>query len=96
MRVNVPDDLSAGVIDLRGYGEGQVPVQRDDDGQYVDVDGERAARAVADAYDGANIVSDADGDSADAAASEGTCDTVMNSGEVCGRGLPCPYHTEDE
>lgn len=24
-----------------------------------------------------------------------TCDTVKTDGEVCGRELPCPYHSED-
>lgn len=24
-----------------------------------------------------------------------TCDTVKSDGEVCGRDLPCPYHSED-
>jgi len=25
-----------------------------------------------------------------------TCNTVKTDGEVCGRELPCPYHTEGE
>jgi hypothetical protein len=25
-----------------------------------------------------------------------TCDVVKNDGEVCGRGLPCPYHSDTE
>lgn len=25
-----------------------------------------------------------------------TCQTVKSDGEVCGRDLPCPYHTEDD
>lgn len=24
-----------------------------------------------------------------------TCDAVKSDGEVCGRDLPCPYHSED-
>jgi hypothetical protein len=24
-----------------------------------------------------------------------TCEVVKNDGEVCGRELPCPYHSED-
>jgi len=24
-----------------------------------------------------------------------TCDTVKTDGDVCGRELPCPYHSED-
>jgi hypothetical protein len=24
-----------------------------------------------------------------------TCDTVKADGEICGRELPCPYHSED-
>ncbi|AFH22025.1 hypothetical protein OSG_eHP14_00225 [environmental Halophage eHP-14] len=24
-----------------------------------------------------------------------TCDVVKSDGEVCGRNLPCPYHTEE-
>lgn len=26
----------------------------------------------------------------------GSCDTVKDDGEVCGRNLPCPYHTDEE
>lgn len=36
----------------------------------------------------------ADGDD-DADNEPGTCDTVKSDGEVCGRDLPCPYHSED-
>lgn len=25
-----------------------------------------------------------------------TCETVKDDGEVCGRELPCPYHSDDE
>jgi len=25
-----------------------------------------------------------------------TCDAVKTDGEVCGRDLPCPYHTDEE
>lgn len=24
-----------------------------------------------------------------------TCDVIKNDGEVCGRELPCPYHSDD-
>lgn len=30
----------------------------------------------------------------DSESESGTCDVVMNSGEVCGRDLPCPYHSD--
>jgi hypothetical protein len=32
---------------------------------------------------------------ADEEAEPDTCETVMSDGEVCGRDLPCPYHSED-
>jgi hypothetical protein len=25
-----------------------------------------------------------------------TCDAVKNDGDVCGRELPCPYHSDEE
>ena len=57
------------------------------------------AEALADRYgveaetllDGDSDV-DADEDDVEAA---GTCDTVKNDGDVCGRDLPCSYHSED-
>lgn len=33
---------------------------------------------------------------ADADSGGETCTTVKSDGEVCGRELPCPYHTESE
>lgn len=45
-------------------------------------------RALADAYDVAAARVRAGDDTAE------TCDTVKADGEVCGRELPCPYHSE--
>ena len=38
---------------------------------------------------------DAAADSAGAGDEAGTCEAVKSDGEVCGRELPCQYHTED-
>lgn len=41
------------------------------------------------AYDG-KVYEDADEEEAE------TCDEEKEDGEVCGRELPCPYHSDDE
>jgi len=58
------------------------------------------ARALADAW-AAHYGADADAllgaDDADAGGGPAdTCDAVKLDGEVCGRDLPCPYHTDDD
>lgn len=52
---------------------------------------ETDARALADAW------ADRFGTDAEALleADAETCDVVKNDGEVCGRELPCPYHSEE-
>jgi hypothetical protein len=74
-------------------GHGNVPV--DEDG-YLDNLGEdgarRAMNALAEAY-GVEYTDDGDvvlGDEPE------TCDVVKSDGEVCGRELPCPYHSDDQ
>lgn len=43
----------------------------------------------------ADVLADAyDVDAADLLTGQ-TCDAVKSDGEVCGRDLPCPYHSED-
>jgi len=37
-----------------------------------------------------------DTDAPDDAGDAETCTTVKNDGDVCGRELPCPYHSDDE
>lgn len=32
----------------------------------------------------------------DAMRVSGTCEVVKSDGEVCGRDLPCPYHSEED
>jgi hypothetical protein len=48
--------------------------------------------AVADALAGAH---DCDADALLDGAAD-TCEAVKNDGEVCGRELPCPYHSESD
>ena len=50
-------------------------------------------RPVADAYDMAVSDLRADSDAREPPDGE-TCDTVKADGDVCGRELPCPYHSE--
>jgi len=75
-------------------GHGNVVV--DEDGYLNDLDdgeAKQAMRTLADAYDveygdGGDVVREKD-DSAE------ICDSVKSDGEVCGRELPCPYHSDD-
>jgi len=60
-------------------------VTPDENGQYDIGD----ARHWLDRYASANGVT-----AADLIVAE-TCDTVKSDGNVCGRELPCPYHSED-
>ena len=67
-----------------------VPV--DSDGTFTAAS-DAVVRPVADAYGMA--VSDLRTDSDARASSDAdTCDTVKADGDVCGRELPCPYHSE--
>lgn len=88
MRVSIPDALSAGVVDLRDYGEGQVPVEEDAAGRYVDVDGQQAAQAVADAY-GTSIR--AEGDATGDSGETGPSELPPRDGEFVSEGK-CGYH----
>jgi len=86
MRVTHPVALSDdGHVDSTVYVNGDaVPV--DDDGTF-EVDDEHWLESFADryGYDVADLRVDYGG----------TCDTVKSDGDVCGRDLPCPYHSED-
>jgi hypothetical protein len=52
---------------------------------------EGVARAIADAH-GVDVSEMRVGGDSDA--TSGTCDAIKSDGEVCGRELPCPYHSE--
>ena len=92
--VRETDDDVDGAVDVGG----EVVSVADDD--TLDVSRAQAER-LADRYglDVQTIQVDESADApSDAAESDGdtdaeTCDTVMNNGEVCGRELPCPYHS---
>lgn len=60
-------------------------------GETVDVDEETAEYLVADW--GFEHVDEPESDDVDDAE---TCTEVKSDGEVCGRELPCPYHSDDE
>jgi len=61
---------------------------------------EASARALASAYDedvaALRVGEGTDADSGQTEADTDTCQTVKSDGEVCGRELPCPYHSEEE
>jgi hypothetical protein len=66
----------------------------DDDGTF-EADGEAWLRRFAARHDvdpGDILVEDGPPPDNEA----GTCDAVKSDGEVCGRDLPCPYHTGSE
>lgn len=90
MRIEHPDAVEGEAVD---YGDGYALVG--DDGIFeVPDDAESWLRRWCDAngYDREAVVVDGDGaDAGDA----GTCQEVKNDGEVCGRDLPCQYHSED-
>lgn len=62
------------------------PVARDDDPATVTLPDAADVAALAAAYDLA----------ADDLRVTETCDAVKSDGEVCGRELPCQYHSEDD
>lgn len=76
-------------VDVRGT---SVPV--DDDGTF-ETDDVAWVRQFAAAHGVApdNIIVDQEGPPPD---DSDTCQVVKTDGEVCGRELPCPYHSDDE
>ena len=62
-----------------------------DRGDTVTVDAEVAARLVERDY----IEYVDDEPKANSESDPATCDTVKSDGEVCGRELPCSYHSDD-
>ena len=78
-------------VDLQGE---TVPVDRSGDtATFTTTDGS-AVEAFARAYGvtAEDLVVDDAGDDGES----GTCDVVKSDGEVCGRDLPCPYHSEGD
>ena len=74
-------------------GHGNVAVNTD--GYLADLDddvADRAMRALGDAY-GVDYTDDGDV-VLDGGAQ--TCEAVKSDGDVCGRELPCPYHSDEE
>jgi len=78
------------------------PVALADDGvsdDYVDVGGELVPVEDDDTFEAPDawVEAFADRYGVDVAtiAQEQTCDVVKHDGEVCGRELPCPYHSEE-
>jgi hypothetical protein len=82
MKIRHPRDAPV-AIDVDGE-----TVTPDDDGHYNIGD----RRGWLDRYAAAN---DCDPDDLIVDATP-TCDTIKTDGEVCGRELPCPYHSESE
>lgn len=105
-RLPVPDDYDSGHVSVSGpkdyhYENGadvntdavdharDLSVREDEDGRYVGCS-DRYADEVAE-YLGVDApTTDEDGGDAD------ECQEVKADGEVCGRELPCPYHSDDE
>lgn len=73
------DDPARFAVDVGGE---HVPV--DSDGCF-ETDDEAEVRAIAQAH----------GMTVDELRVDGTCEVVKADGDVCGRELPCPYHSED-
>ena len=87
-------------------------VREDEQGRYVGVSDHYAADVAAylgvdapstdeDGGDADETESGSDdeqtsGEDSDAEPDSGTCDAVKTDGEVCGRELPCPYHSDEE
>lgn len=73
-------------------------VREDEDGRYVGcsshyADDVRAFLGVTETDDAESETLHADGDGEPDSV---TCEAVKTDGEVCGRELPCPYHSDDE
>ncbi len=94
MTVTHPVALRDGRAHPGGYTYGSVTYPVDDGGVIdcpEDVEDE-IAETLAERYDtDVDALLEGEADSDDAS----TCDTVKSDGEVCGRELPCPYHSED-
>jgi hypothetical protein len=103
MRIRHPRSLDGDApgiaIDVRGE-----TVLPDEAGHYDIGDHERWLNRYADSYDVDPedlVVGDIDDtddtdDADDADEQPDTCDTVKADGEVCGRELPCPYHSDTD
>jgi len=63
-------------------------------GDQADVDAEMAAYLVEERGD-FERVDDGEDDPSDDGDGAGTCEVVKSDGEVCGRELPCAYHSDD-
>lgn len=84
------EKTTGGEVYLRGVD------QRVREGERVDADGEFAAY-LRDRGDFHEVdAHDADFQEVDDEADGETCDEVLDSGDVCGRELPCRYHSEDD
>lgn len=83
MRVRCPDADRGESVDVNGT---LVPVEDGVIDIPDDADGWLDRWCNANGYDRDAVVVDDTGD---------TCDVVKNDGDVCGRELPCPYHSED-
>jgi hypothetical protein len=99
MRIRHPRSLDGDApgiaIDVRGE-----TVLPDEAGHYDIDDHERWLDRYADSYDVDPedlVVGDTDIDDTDDTDEQpDTCDTVKVDGEVCGRELPCPYHSDSD
>ena len=103
VRVPVPDDYERGHVSVAGrddyhYGQADVnlddvdrardvTVSEDEDGRYVGVSAGYADEVAS------FLGVDPDGTGGDEDAE--TCGTEKGDGEVCGRPLPCAYHSDD-
>jgi len=77
------DSVPGHLPDSVSVGGDSYPVS--DDGT-VDLPTEADVRTLAAAYDL----------DTEALQSAGTCDEIKSDGDVCGRGLPCPYHSDGD
>jgi hypothetical protein len=98
MRIRHPRSLDGDApgiaIDVRGE-----TVLPDEAGHYDIGDHERWLNRYADSYDVDPedlVVGDTDDTDTQVDDQPDTCDTVKADGEVCGRELPCPYHSDSD
>jgi len=82
-RISPGDDVAI-AVDLGGY-----QVVTDADGQF-EAESDADVEALATAYRTTPEQMRVGGDD------PGTCDVTKADGEVCGRELPCPYHSPDD
>lgn len=73
-------------------------VREDDGGRYVGPPEQHAdaVREFLGVTDSGNADSETPREDSEAQPESGTCQTVKADGEICGRELPCPYHSEGE